>query len=177
MNERQRRFAAEYIVDLDAKAAAKRAGYGGKHFGRHALRLLQNEEIAVAIAKAEAQRVTARRVTADRIVEELARIAFADMRSFVDWGPDRFKLRDQNKLSEWEAGAIAAVEPAGNGKPGRLKLHDKLAALQALVRHTGLFPATRAIGPTDGRRAAVNTRAVLAERLNRLARDDESQNS
>lgn len=174
MNDRQRRFVAEYALDCNARAAARRAGYRATNIADY---LLRHKEIAAAIATAEAERSARRRVTADRVVEEYSRIAFADMRSFLDWGPDHLKLRRKQDLSEWEGGAIAMIEPRGNGKPGRLRLHDKHAALEMLARHTGLFPATRAMGPTDSRRAAVDTRAILVERLNRLARESDPQNS
>lgn len=172
MNERQRRFTAEYLVDLNAKAAAKRAGYRGRHCGQTAARLLRRKEIAAAIASAEAARGAQRRVTADRVLDEYARIAFADLRAFIDWGPEHVKLRDNRKLTEWEAGAIATVEPPrGNGKSGRLKLYDKQAALEALARHTGLFgkPSGK---PTDHRQANRDARTILLERLKRLKTTD-----
>ncbi|MGH6996177.1 MAG: terminase small subunit, partial [Stellaceae bacterium] len=142
------------------------------HRGQTAARLLRHKEVAAAIAAAEAARGAQRRVTADRILDEYARIAFADLRAFIDWGPAHVKLRDNRKLTEWEAGAIATVEPPrGNGKSGRLKLYDKQAALETLARHTGLFgkPSGK---PTDHRQANRDARAVLVERLKRLARGD-----
>lgn len=175
MNERQRRFAAEYLVDLNAKAAARRAGYRGKNCGQTAVRLLRHKEVAATIAAAEAERGAQRRVTADRVLDEYARIAFADLRAFIDWGPRHVKLRDNRKLTEWEAGAIATVEPPrGNGKSGRLKLYDKQAALEALARHTGLFgkPSGK---PTDFRQSGRDARAILLERLARLKKTDGSQ--
>ncbi|HKR20831.1 MAG TPA: terminase small subunit [Stellaceae bacterium] len=169
MNDRQRRFVAEYAVDCNAQAAARRAGYRARNIAGY---LLRHKEIAAAIAKAEAERSTRRRVTADRILEEYSRIAFADMRDFVDWGPDSVTLRDKAKLSEWEGGAVARVEPPGNGKPGRIQLHDKHAALEALVRHTGLFDPHRAMGPRDYRQAGRNARTILLDRLKRLKKTD-----
>ena len=165
MNDRQRRFVAEYALDCNGQAAARRAGYRTKNIASD---LLCHKEIAAAIAKAEAERSARRRATADRVVEEYSRIAFADMRSFLDWGPDHLKLRPTKDLSEWEGGAIAMIEPRGNGKPGRLRLHDKHAALEILARHTGLFDPIRAMGPRDFRQARRDASAILLERLKRL---------
>lgn len=169
MNERERRFVAEYLVDCSASAAATRAGYGGNYVKQNAGALLRRHDIAAAIAKAEAERAESRRVTSDRILSEYARIAFADMRDFLDWGPDRFELRDRNLLSDWQGGAIARVDPPGNGKPGRVRLHDKHAALEFLARHTGLLDQR---GPQDERKANRNARAILLERLKRLKKSD-----
>ena len=176
MNERERRFVAEYLAGFDAAAASRSAGYRGQNTG---IRLLRRPVVAEAIAKAEAERAAQRHVTADRVLDEYARIAFADLRAFIDWGPAHVKLRDNRKLTEWEVGAIATVEsPRGNGKVGRLKLYDKQAALEVLARHTGLLGPSRTTRPTDHRQANRDARAVLVERLKRLARgDDEPQES
>ncbi|HEV2162207.1 MAG TPA: terminase small subunit [Stellaceae bacterium] len=169
MNDRERRFVAEYAVDCNAQAAARRAGLRTTNISSY---LLHHKEVAAAVAKVEAERSARRRVTADRILEEYARIAFADMRDFVDWGPDSVTLRDKAKLSEWEGGAVARVEPPGNGKLGSIRLHDKHAALEALVRHTGLFDSYRALSRRDERRTGRDARNVLVERLKRLARGE-----
>ncbi|HZT50894.1 MAG TPA: terminase small subunit [Stellaceae bacterium] len=168
MNERERRFVAEYLVDLNASAAALRAGYGGRRYAWHAHKLVRRPDIAEAIAKAEAERAESRRITADRVLIEYARIAFADMRDFVDWGPNRFELRDRNLLSERHGGAIAKVDPPSNGRPASIRLHDKHAALEMLARHTGLIGPGRIARPTDHRQANRDARAILLERLSRL---------
>jgi len=173
MNDQERRFVAEYLVDLNASAAAKRAGYGGKRYAWRAHKLVRRHDIAAAIAKGEAERAENRRVTADRVLAEFARIGFADMRTFVDWGPNRFALRDRDLLSDWEGGAVAHVEPPTNGKPGRIRLHDKHAALEVLARHTGLLGSGRGTRPTDHRPANRDARAILLERLARLKKTDE----
>lgn len=172
MNERERRFVAEYLVDCNTSAAARRAGYGGKSRQQNASALSRRPDIAAAIAKAEAERTENRRITADRVLLEYSKIAFADMRDFVDWGPNRFELR--MPASDWQGGAVARVVPPGNGKPGRVRLHDKHAALEFLARHTGL------LGLGGGHRSPYNNsqpayrdaRNVLVERLKRLARGE-----
>jgi phage terminase small subunit len=173
MNERENRFVVEYLVDLNASAAALRAGFGGKRPGWHAHKLLRRPDIAAAVAQGEAERAESRRVTVDRVLAEYARIGFADMREFVDWGPDRFRLRDNNLLAARHGGAVKHVDPPGNGKAGSIRLHDKHAALTVLARHTGPIGAGRAArAPTDDRQANRDARAILVERLKRLARSD-----
>lgn len=172
MNERERCFVAEYLVDLNASAAARRAGYGGRRYPWHAQRLLRRPDIAAAVAKGEAERAENRRITADRVATEYAKIAFADMRDFVDWGPHRFELR--TPASDWQGGAVAHVEPPTNGKSASIRLHDKHAALDVLARHTGLLGPSRALrSPTDYRQAGRDARAILLERLARLKKKDD----
>ncbi|MDE2166534.1 MAG: terminase small subunit [Alphaproteobacteria bacterium] len=175
MNQRERRFVAEYLIDGNASAAATRAGYGGPHYPLYAHRLVRRHDIAAAIAKGEAARADNRRATADRVLLEFSKIGFADMRDFVDWGPNHFELR--RPASDWQGGAVAQVVPPTNGKPGSIRLHDKHAALEILARHTGLLGTGRAHrGPTDYRQAGRDARAILLERLARLKKNgDESQ--
>ncbi|HYL31923.1 MAG TPA: terminase small subunit [Stellaceae bacterium] len=171
MNERERRFVDEYLVDLNATAAAQRAGFGGKRPGWQAHKLLRRSDIAAAVAKGEADRAESRRVTADRVLLEFSKIAFADMRDFVDWGPNRFELRVP--ASDWQGGAVAHVAPPGNGKPGSIRLHDKHGALELLARHTSLLGSGRALrSPTDHRQANRDARAILLQRLARLKKTD-----
>ncbi len=73
-------------------------------------------------------------ITTDRIVDELARIAFADIRDFVRWDASGLRLLDSDALTPGQAACVAeVVETSGRGV--RVKLHGKLPALAALSRH------------------------------------------
>lgn len=76
LNERQKRFAAEYLVDLNATRAAKRAGYTEKGAARTGRRLLKNEEVQAVIRAAIQERQRRVEITQDQVVAELAEIAF-----------------------------------------------------------------------------------------------------
>ncbi len=56
MTPRQHRFVEEYLVDLNATQAARRAGYSAKSAAGRGSRLLRNPAIAAAIEKAQDQR-------------------------------------------------------------------------------------------------------------------------
>lgn len=56
MTPRQQRFVEEYLIDLNATAAARRAGYSAKTAEQQAARLLVNVKVAEAIAAAKAER-------------------------------------------------------------------------------------------------------------------------
>lgn len=174
MNERQRKFVKEYLVDLNGTQAALRAGYAEDAARKTACRLLAMPEIAAAVTKAQQPGREKRQISADRVIEELGRMAFADIRRFVDWGPDGVSLREKAMLDADDAAAIADVEAKGsNGKIGRIKLYDKLAALNALARHLGMAPARTTVNTRDEEQRQQEALAELRRRLQRIAKGEE----
>ncbi len=141
MTPRQRRFVEEYLVDLNATQAAMRAGYTARSAKDHGYRLLKNPAVAAAVAKAQAKRAARTRVSADRVVTELAKVAFGDPRRLLSWGPGGVVLRDSSELTEAEAALVSEVSETrtAGGGTRKVKLHCKLSALNALGKHLGLF--------------------------------------
>ena len=109
LNERQARFVAEYLLDLNATQAAIRAGYSAATASQIGARLLANVKVAAAIAEAQAARSRRTEVTADRVVLELARVAFGDPRRVMSWGPGGVRLRPSAELADEEAAIVAEV--------------------------------------------------------------------
>ena len=142
MTPKQRRFVEEYLVDLNAARAAKRAGYRAKWAASRGYHLLRSPAVAAAVTKAQARRAARTQVSADRVVTELAKVAFGDPRRLLSWGPDGVVLRDSSELTEAEAALVSEVSEtrtAGGGGTRKVKLHCKLTALNALGKHLGLF--------------------------------------
>jgi len=141
LTPKQERFAAEYLVDLNATQAAIRAGYSPKTAGAQGEQLLRNVRISTAVSKAMAKRAQATGVTAERVIKELARVAFADPRGILEWGPDGVKLRKSADLTDDQAAAVAEVSESRTAAGGTLKakMHDKVRALELLGKHLGLF--------------------------------------
>jgi phage terminase small subunit len=141
MTPRQRRFVEEYLVDLNATQAAKRAGFSAKSAGDRGWKLLRTPEVAAAIEAAQAKRAERTRVSADKVVTELAKVAFGDPRRLFSWGPGGVVLRDSADLTEAEAALVSEVSETRTAKGGtrKVKLHCKLTALTALGKHLGLF--------------------------------------
>ncbi len=100
MTPRQRCFVEEYLVDLNATQAAKRAGYSAKSARTRGSKLLRNPAVAAAIESAQAKRAQRTRVSADRVVTELAKVAFGDPRRLFSWGPGGVELRESSELTE-----------------------------------------------------------------------------
>ncbi len=139
LTDRQQRFVEEYLVDLCPGPAAVRAGYGQKSAARVGRRLRGLAPVRAAIEAAMARRSERLGITQDRVVAELARIAFADIREFVDWDGDGVTVRASRELGPEQTACVAEiVESAGKtGKGVRIKLHGKIQALAALARHLG----------------------------------------
>jgi len=158
LNIKQEAFCSEYLVDLNATQAAIRAGYSKKTAGSQGFDLLKKPEIEARIAELMAVRGKRTEITADRVVQELAKIAFATMRAFVnvdEFGQPQIDLSgtDDDQLDALaEVQTETVVEQSGRGdqkqtdviRKTKIKLHDKLGALRELAEHTGVFDKSNA---------------------------------
>ncbi len=146
MTPKQRRFVEEYLMDLNATQAAIRAGYAAKWANTTGSRLLKRPEIRRAVGEAVRAQDDQLGASAERILKEYARIAFASVGEFLHWGPEVVTLKDKILLSQDQQAAVAEIvqSQTRTGKTVRLKLYDKQAALDRLVRYLGLFKDTPA---------------------------------
>lgn len=136
MNEKQKRFAREYIVDLNATQAAIRAGYSPRTANEQGTRLLANAGMKAFVVALMEKREQKTEIVAERVLLEMARAAFYDPADIANQpmsGP-----ADIAKLPEAVRRAIVGWgwDKAGNFT---LKLADKLRALEMLGRHLSLF--------------------------------------
>jgi phage terminase small subunit len=137
LTPKQRRFVSEYLVDMNAKQAALRAGYSKRNPGPVAWMLLHKRPaVTEAISKELLAREKRTLISGDRVLQQLARIAFADVRELAQAGEEGVDVTSLKSLSDDLAAAI--VELSVNGKMVRLKL-SRIEALKALARHLGLF--------------------------------------
>ena len=121
MNPRQSLFVSEYLVDRNAKEAAIRAGYKESRAVHTGYELLQREEIALAVRKADSARQKELGVDADWIVSRLLQIhekAFVGVPKADSLGRPLFD-GDGNQVVEWS--------PSGATKP-----------LELLMKHLGM---------------------------------------
>ncbi len=135
LSPRQRLFVAEYLVDLDEAAAMRRIGIPLVTATLEGRSWLEDPKIQAAIEAGLAARVARVGVTADRVLQELARIGFAVITDFVSWTDDQVAIRDSALLTRDQAAAITELTRTRDGV--RVKF-DKLPALNALARYLGL---------------------------------------
>lgn len=138
----------EYLKDLNATAAAERAGY--KNPNKQGPRLLVNVGIQAEIQKRMKDRAERLEITADNVLRELAVLGFADIGQVLDFSGPEPKLKPANEISEAGRRLISSMKVKryfeGNGENARevevteFKLWDKKGALELLGKHFGLFP-------------------------------------
>lgn len=138
LTEKQARFVAEYLVDLNATEAAKRAGYSEKTAYSIGFENLRKPEIQEAIHEAMAVRAQRTEITQDRVLRELAAIGFSKTTDFVKIDEKgRVILTSTDALNEEQQRTVASIK---EGKYGvELRIHDKLGALHLLGQHLGMF--------------------------------------
>jgi phage terminase small subunit len=165
LTAKEEEFVRQYMVDLNATKAAMRAGYSKKSARQIGSENLSKPYIAKEISLALEDRCG---VTVARVVDELAKIGFSDIRKVVTWRPELVaEVQEGGEIatkvwqsrvtvldsSEIDADTAAAIESVSQGAQGqlRIKLHDKPAALEKLARALGMFRERHEhLGP-DGR--------------------------
>lgn len=149
-DERARRFVDEYPKDFNGTRAAIRSGYRVDTAGATACRLLKTPDILAALTERSRSRVEKHDVTVTRIVQELAKIGFANMMDYVTIDPlTGDPTVDLSGMTRDQAAAVLEVtidfyvegkgDDAQRVKRTRLKLADKRAALVDLGKHLGMF--------------------------------------
>jgi len=138
---KQLRFVEEYLIDLNASAAARRAGYSVRTADRIGPELLGKTCVSAAIAAGQKELSEKAGVRLETIITELKRIAFSDPRQVMSWGTDGVRLRDSKEIGAAAADAVAEVSETRTKDGGsmKVKLHDKVAALKLLGEHLGAF--------------------------------------
>jgi phage terminase small subunit len=173
MRERHRLFVLEYLIDLNGRAAAKRAGYADKKAAVRACELLRRPDVQAMIREETKARDERLRVSADRIAKEFARIAFNDPTRIASWGPEGVELVPSERLSEDDKAAVKWVSVGGRkgARAQRFLMHDKLSALEDLARILGIFtrgPHGRGAMPEHLQQADEAERAAAVEKVKRL---------
>lgn len=151
LTAKQQRFVEEYLVDLNAAQAAIRAGYSEKTAKEIGCENLTKPHIAKAIADEMNKRSKRTEITADRVLQELAKIGFADIRKAVKWGAapectDKdddeapiypVELVPSDVIDDDVAAAVSEVSLTAQGV--KIKMYDKKAALDSIAKHLGMF--------------------------------------
>jgi phage terminase small subunit len=113
------------------------------------------------IAEIKAQFATKTSITAQRVLEEMAKIGFANLGDFLTIGPDGKSTVDLSKIPREQMAAVSElqIDTDADGKQRvKVKLHDKRAALLDIGKHLGMFKDKLEVsGPNGGPIATVNT--------------------
>lgn len=144
LREKQELFCRQYLVDLNATQAAIRSGYSPKTAGSQGFDLLKKPEVQARLTEMRIELVSSTEISPERVLRELGRIAFGDPRRVMTWGPGGVKLIASGTLSDDDAAIVSEVSETTTERGGslRLKVHDKLSALEKIMRHLGMGTRT-----------------------------------
>jgi phage terminase small subunit len=150
-NSKHEAFCRAIVEGMSGRDAYLSAGYSAQPAAADAAasRLLKSVKVAARVAELKAAAARASTVTAARVLDELAKLAFANMQDYMRAGPDGDPYLDFSKLTRDQAAALTEVtvedfkdgrgEDARNVRKIRFKLADKRAALVDLGKHFGMF--------------------------------------
>jgi phage terminase small subunit len=183
LTAKQARFVEEYLIDLNATQAAIRSGYSAKTARSVGAENLTKPDISSAISERRVALSEKVEITQERVLEELAKVGFANMQDYMRASPDGDPYLDFSALTRDQAAALAEVTVEdfkdGRGEDARdvrrikFKLADKLSALEKIGKHLGMFPNKVEHTSPDGSmtpRAAINLTNLSDEELAQLER-------
>lgn len=150
MTEAQKRFCNEFLIDLNATRAYKVAYPNCKKdetARANGSRLLTKANIQEYVAEKMKEREQRTEVTQDMVIKELAKIAFFNPKNIFE---DNNTLKNIVSLDDDIASVITSVETLEEydgygedrekiGNTTKVKLADKMKALEMLGRHLGMF--------------------------------------
>lgn len=140
LTAKQEVFVEEYLIDLNATQAAIRAGYSARNASRIASELLTKTRVRARVDEALAERSKRTGVNAERVLRELARLAFIDPTRLIDEDGGIIP-----SASEDDRAAIMGVKvkrtpgDAGDSVEREVRLADKIKALELLGKHLGMY--------------------------------------
>lgn len=164
LTDKQRKFIDEYLIDLNATRAYKTVYINCKSdeaANAASSRLLRNVKVQEEIEKQQQKIQERTQVTQDKVINELAKIAFSNATDYVEiqtrkikhryWDSDLKEfvyeegdvyeqdivLKDTKELNQDQKAAIASIKNTRHGIA--IEQCNKVEALRLLGQHLGLF--------------------------------------
>jgi len=144
-NAKHERFCQEYVKDNNAKRSAITAGYSPKTAESMGSQLLRILKVAGRLEYLQAQLSEKSGVTALMVIEELAKVGFANLQDYISDGNE---IVDLSGIKRDLAAAVESIQvdirhdggqSKGYTEKVKLKLHSKLSALTDLGKHLGIY--------------------------------------
>jgi len=144
LTEKQRLFCKYYIQDFHITNSAIQAGYSQKTAAQAGSRLLNDVNIQNYLRYLTSDRAKRLRVDGDRIVQEIAKIAFHNVDDLLDYLGGNVLFKDLENMEFPEIiKSIKVKEITKDGKRvgqiAEIQIYDKVKALELLGKHTALF--------------------------------------
>lgn len=160
LSQEEERFVRKYLVDLNATEAYAYVFTDCKRntAATEGCKLLKKPNIQRAI-KAGQKRLKERlEISAEKVLQEYAKIGFADMDEFADWANGSVDLVSSKELPKELTACVSevSISPGEYGDTVKFKLHDKKGALDALAKHLELFPSKTTVIGDSARPVAIS---------------------
>lgn len=142
LTEMQLKFCQEFVKDLNGTQAYIRAGYRSKDENTAAVgasRLLRTDKIRAYLGEVL-------NLNEALVISEIAKIAFADITDVADFTANSMTVKSSDSLSDRGKAALQSIKfterytEDGRVCTVEVKMHDKLAALEKLMRRLRLYP-------------------------------------
>lgn len=145
LTDQQMRFAQEYLVDFNASAAYRRAGYRGTAaaIANNACRLLATKRMQEYLQGYRRQVMETTSLSVERLAKELERICFSDPRALFETNG---ALKNLSTLDEDTARTVAGVEL---GDKVKITLWDKLGAIEKALKLLNAYPDRKQDAPAQ----------------------------
>lgn len=137
LTEKQKRFCDEYLIDLNATQAAIRAGYSPRTAEQAASRLLSFVKVQDEISKEMAERSKRTGINQDRVLMEIAKMAFVNIDDVIDL--DTAQVKQTATKEDLACIQSVKIKPTEFGTEREIKLCDKKSNLELLGKHLGMF--------------------------------------
>lgn len=140
LTPKQKLFADEYLIDLNATRAYKAAYKSVKKdetARTNGSRMLTNANVSKYIKERMNERSKRTEITQDNVLKELATIAFAKVTDFVTIENGVVIVKDTKDIPKDLLPAIASIKEGKNGI--EVSFYNKDKSLELLGRHLGMF--------------------------------------
>ena len=152
---KQETFCQKFVELMNGTKAALEAGYSPDSAYSIACENLKKPEIKAAIEKAMAERSARCGINADRVLMELAKIGFVNIRDVVNL--ETGEILPDAKEEDLACVQFIKVKPTELGAEHEVKMYDKKAALVDLGRHLGLFKDTINVTGLDAEKTKLDS--------------------
>jgi phage terminase small subunit len=171
MLDQHKRFADKYFETLNASLSAEYAGFAADSSKQEGWRLLQRDDVQEYISRLQTLLAEKTGISQQKVLQEISKIAFSDIRKYYQ---DDNNLKPICDLDDNEAAALASVKSYEETMPGtdiivgfnkEIKMYDKLAGLEKLARHLGLYEKD------NDQRKPINNVNLTKEAIQKLSDD------
>ncbi len=145
LTPKQQRFVEEYLVDLNAAAAARRAGYSAKTAKLIGFENLTKPHLVAIIEERKKALAQDAGITVAEVLRELRAVYRSRLTDFGTWGEGKLTLTESADLTDEQSAALSEIQQTKDGQI-KVKLHAKGDALDKAMRYLGLYTPEAAGG-------------------------------